>query len=90
MGILEPLPHSISLSMSNTETSNTETTKHIIDLLLIVFVHGFKGTDETFSEFPQRLQHILTETTNDVSVECIVFPAYEVRGVAMIHGEEGE
>lgn len=53
--------------------------KHIPDLLIVVFVHGFKGTDETFGGFPERLQHILSETISDVAVECLVFPAYEVR-----------
>jgi hypothetical protein len=54
-------------------------TKHISDFLIVVFVHGFKGTDETFGGFPDRLQHILAETISHVSVECLVFPAYEVR-----------
>jgi hypothetical protein len=53
----------------------------VSELLIIVFVHGFKGTDETFGAFPQRLQHVLTETIAQVSVECIVFPAYEVGSV---------
>lgn len=48
------------------------------DLLLLVFIHGFKGTDSTFSTFPQRLQHNLQETISDVVVKSIVFPAYEV------------
>ncbi|KZT29288.1 hypothetical protein NEOLEDRAFT_1145065 [Neolentinus lepideus HHB14362 ss-1] len=48
--------------------------------LLVVFVHGFKGTDETFNTFPERLQHILAETTEDIDVECIVFPQYETKG----------
>lgn len=38
----------------------------------------FKGTDHTFVQFPQRLQHILTETIHNTTVECVVFPAYEV------------
>ncbi|KZT36682.1 hypothetical protein SISSUDRAFT_1063441 [Sistotremastrum suecicum HHB10207 ss-3] len=50
------------------------------DLLLLVFIHGFKGTDSTFSTFPQRLQHNLQETIPDVVVRSIVFPAYETRG----------
>ncbi|KAJ7068451.1 hypothetical protein C8F01DRAFT_979218 [Mycena amicta] len=50
------------------------------DLLLIVFVHGFKGTDQTFGQFPERLQHVLSETVPDTSVECVVFPAYETKG----------
>ncbi|KAF7352637.1 Catalytic protein [Mycena venus] len=50
------------------------------DVLIVVFIHGFKGTDTTFGEFPGRLQHILTETIPNASVECIVFPAYETKG----------
>ncbi|KAG6336531.1 hypothetical protein ID866_2553 [Astraeus odoratus] len=50
------------------------------DILLVIFIHGFKGTDSTFGSFPSRLEHILTETTSNVIVECIVFPAYETKG----------
>lgn len=39
----------------------------------------FKGTDTTFGSFPSRLGHILSDTLRNVKVECIVFPAYEVR-----------
>ncbi|KAI0921692.1 hypothetical protein AcV5_000785 [Taiwanofungus camphoratus] len=49
-------------------------------LLLVVFIHGFKGTDTTFAGFPERLQHILSETISNVRVESVVFPAYETRG----------
>lgn len=60
---------------------NTQSKKaDVTELLIVVFVHGFKGTDETFGAFPQRLQHILTETIAQVSVDCIVFPAYETKG----------
>lgn len=62
-------------------------TKHISDLLIVVFVHGFKGTDETFGGFPERLQHILSETISEVAVECLVFPAYEVRWAAGLRHE---
>ncbi|GJE84998.1 hypothetical protein PsYK624_010750 [Phanerochaete sordida] len=50
------------------------------DLLLIIFIHGFKGTDSTFGEFPERLQHVLSETISNVHVESVVFPAYETKG----------
>lgn len=49
------------------------------DLLLVIFIHGFKGDNDTFAKFPERLQHILTETVPNCKTECIVFPAYEVR-----------
>jgi hypothetical protein len=75
-----------SSSPSTTDHAKSEKVD-ITDLLLVVFVHGFKGTDETFGAFPQRLQHILTETIPKISVECIVFPAYEVGHTA--HETEG-
>ncbi|KAG2154950.1 uncharacterized protein EDB93DRAFT_1247907 [Suillus bovinus] len=53
------------------------------DLLLIVFIHGFKGTDTTFKNFPSRLEHVLTEVIENLKVECIVFPAYETKGQLM-------
>ncbi|KAG1806643.1 uncharacterized protein HD556DRAFT_1436583 [Suillus plorans] len=53
------------------------------DLLLIVFIHGFKGTDTTFKNFPSRLEHVLTEVIENLNVECIVFPAYETKGQLM-------
>ncbi|CAA7260048.1 unnamed protein product [Cyclocybe aegerita] len=50
------------------------------ELLLIIFIHGFKGTDETFAEFPKRLEHIISETVSNITVECLIFPAYETKG----------
>ena len=73
-----------SLSPSTGHAHGTESERpDVTDPLLVVFVHGFKGTDETFGAFPQRLQHILTETIPQVSVDCIVFPAYEVGRTAL-------
>ncbi|KAF5363415.1 hypothetical protein D9756_000382 [Leucocoprinus leucothites] len=50
------------------------------EILLVVFIHGFKGGDNTFKEFPQRLQHVLSESVDNICVESIVFPAYETKG----------
>ncbi|KAI0251326.1 hypothetical protein BJV78DRAFT_1212497 [Lactifluus subvellereus] len=50
------------------------------NILLIVFIHGFKGDDTTFGNFPSRLQHILSETVQDTIIESIVFPAYQTKG----------
>ncbi|KAF8897696.1 hypothetical protein BD779DRAFT_1432913 [Infundibulicybe gibba] len=58
-----------------------EVAKYEPEILLIIFIHGFKGTDETFGSFPSRLQHMLSESISQVSVECIVFPAYETEAV---------
>ncbi|KAF8917847.1 hypothetical protein CPB85DRAFT_1373990 [Mucidula mucida] len=56
-------------------------TTSVSDLLILVFIHGFKGDDETFLEFPQRLQHILADTISHCNVESIVFPVYENEAV---------
>ncbi|KAF9782273.1 hypothetical protein BJ322DRAFT_1009506 [Thelephora terrestris] len=50
------------------------------DLLLVVFIHGFKGTDSTFSSFPKRLEHVLSKSIDNVVTECLVFPEYETKG----------
>jgi hypothetical protein len=45
---------------------------------------SFKGDDTTFGDFPSRLQHILSESTQGIVIESIVFPAYEVRLVLSV------
>ncbi|KAF9268142.1 hypothetical protein L218DRAFT_918476 [Marasmius fiardii PR-910] len=50
------------------------------DILLIIFIHGFKGDDQTFAQFPQRLQNILVDSLPNFRVESHIFPAYETRG----------
>ncbi|KAG9017448.1 hypothetical protein FRB93_007563 [Tulasnella sp. JGI-2019a] len=49
-------------------------------LLLCIFVHGFKGAEDSFGDFPSRLAHILDSTITAITSECIVFPAYETKG----------
>ncbi|KAH8830428.1 hypothetical protein DL96DRAFT_1707253 [Flagelloscypha sp. PMI_526] len=48
--------------------------------VMLVFVHGFKGNDSTFAQFPQRLQNMLSESSPEYTFESIVFPAYETKG----------
>lgn len=50
------------------------------ELLLLIFLHGFKGGDDTFAKFPERVNHIMTESQTLLSVECLVYPAYDTRG----------
>jgi hypothetical protein len=55
---------------------------HSPETLLTAITHSlssFKGDDNTFQDFPLRLQHILSETIQGTAIESIVFPAYEVR-----------
>ncbi|RHZ78203.1 hypothetical protein Glove_166g293 [Diversispora epigaea] len=47
--------------------------------LLLIFIHGFKGNDKTFEDFPNRLRDVI-KTTKNIDTESIVYPKYETRG----------
>ena len=64
--------------MTSSPTNESTLAESSSNLLLVIFIHGFKGSDNTFKELPKRLQHILSEGIDDIRVESIVFPAYEV------------
>jgi hypothetical protein len=53
--------------------------------MVLTNLSRFKGTDSTFAGFPERLQHLLTETVESAKVECVVYPAYEVVAVKHFH-----
>ncbi|KAF2014771.1 hypothetical protein BU24DRAFT_423671 [Aaosphaeria arxii CBS 175.79] len=48
--------------------------------LLLCFIHGFKGGDDTFANFPSHLKAILQHALPKVSVLTITYPKYETRG----------
>ncbi|KAK4056338.1 hypothetical protein OIO90_002782 [Microbotryomycetes sp. JL221] len=50
------------------------------ELLLLIFVHGFKGGADTFGAFPERVGHILRESQPNVDVQPIVYPPFDTRG----------
>ncbi|KAK4049387.1 hypothetical protein OIV83_004120 [Microbotryomycetes sp. JL201] len=50
------------------------------ELLLLVFVHGFKGGADTFGAFPERVGHILSQSQPAVDVQPIVYPPFDTRG----------
>ncbi|KAI9030947.1 hypothetical protein CLU79DRAFT_732147 [Phycomyces nitens] len=49
------------------------------DRLLLIFVHGFHGSDTSFEDFPNRLRTILTNT-HKVDVDAVVYPSYKTMG----------
>ncbi|CAO1638791.1 unnamed protein product [Sympodiomycopsis kandeliae] len=67
-----------------TQRQATQTTSaHVGDkgLLLLVFIHGFKGSAETtFEDYPNRLSHVLRETHTDLQVKPVIYPTYDTRG----------
>ncbi|KAJ9093231.1 hypothetical protein QFC19_008437 [Naganishia cerealis] len=60
------------------------TTAPRTESVLIVYVHGFKGTDVTFEQFPERLQHVVHESIVAAgfksTVVSKVFPVFETKG----------
>ncbi|KAI2642828.1 hypothetical protein GGS21DRAFT_499822 [Xylaria nigripes] len=51
--------------------------------LLLCFIHGFKGDDDTFgakSEFAQHLAAIISTQLPRIDVQAITYPKYETRG----------
>lgn len=49
--------------------------------LFLVFVHGFKGDNDTFGEFPRHLAKILQGAVpSDIRVWPIIYPQYETAG----------
>ncbi|KAH7190810.1 hypothetical protein DER44DRAFT_109807 [Fusarium oxysporum] len=48
--------------------------------LLLCFIHGFKGTDNTFHDFPNDLKKAVAKELPDDKVESVVYPKYETTG----------
>lgn len=48
--------------------------------LLLCFIHGFKGGDDTFGDFPQHLQALVSQALPNITVASITYPKFETRG----------
>ncbi|KAK7995066.1 hypothetical protein PG990_013839 [Apiospora arundinis] len=48
--------------------------------LLLCFIHGFKGDDDTFQNFPLDLKKEVSKKLPEHNVESVVFPKYETKG----------
>ena len=47
---------------------------------MLVFVHGFKGGDHTFDDFPERLRALVSHALYDINVLATRYPQYDSRG----------
>ncbi|KAH8801369.1 hypothetical protein F5884DRAFT_862069 [Xylogone sp. PMI_703] len=52
----------------------------MVKTILLCFVHGFKGDEETFFHFPENLRSLVAEQEPELDVRTIVYPKYETRG----------
>ncbi|KAF3398352.1 hypothetical protein F1880_005940 [Penicillium rolfsii] len=48
--------------------------------LLLVFIHGFKGGDDTFASFPEKLRTLVGKALPAINVATAVYPKYETKG----------
>lgn len=48
--------------------------------LLLCFIHGFKGNDDTFRRFPEDLEREVGRELEGHHVESVVYPKYETKG----------
>jgi pimeloyl-ACP methyl ester carboxylesterase len=48
--------------------------------LLLVFIHGFKGGDDTFGKFPEHLRALISHALPKVDVLAVAYPRFETRG----------
>jgi pimeloyl-ACP methyl ester carboxylesterase len=49
-------------------------------VLLLCFLHGFKGTDNTFRDFPPDLEQQVAKRLPDHHVQSVIYPKYETKG----------
>lgn len=49
-------------------------------IVLFVFIHGFKGGEDTFGEFPKRIKSVIAQSMPSAVVESLVYPTYDTRG----------
>jgi pimeloyl-ACP methyl ester carboxylesterase len=72
------------MSLIGTPSAATSTSKQSSNnpaLAVLVFVHGFKGDDKTFGDYPSRLQHSIASTLGPGSdVHAWVYPSFDTRG----------
>ncbi|KIW98061.1 uncharacterized protein Z519_01645 [Cladophialophora bantiana CBS 173.52] len=48
--------------------------------LLLVFIHGFKGGDDTFAVFPEHLRALVSHALPNIDVVTVTYPKFETRG----------
>lgn len=48
--------------------------------LLLCFIHGFKGDDGTFVNFPNHLRTVVQNSRPHLNVTTAIYPQYETRG----------
>ncbi|KAL8664607.1 MAG: hypothetical protein Q9202_002877 [Teloschistes flavicans] len=48
--------------------------------LLLCFIHGFKGDDNTFGGFPEHLRALVSHALPRIAVKAVTYPKFDTRG----------
>ncbi|KAL8741381.1 MAG: hypothetical protein Q9190_006006 [Brigantiaea leucoxantha] len=48
--------------------------------LLLCFIHGFKGDDNTFCGFPDHLRALVSHALPRLTIKVVTYPQFETRG----------
>ncbi|EXJ55672.1 hypothetical protein A1O7_08601 [Cladophialophora yegresii CBS 114405] len=48
--------------------------------LFLVFIHGFKGGDDTFAAFPEHLRALVSHALPNIDVVTATYPRFETKG----------
>ena len=63
------------------DTREEQPQRPVQGVRLLVFIHGFKGSEKTtFGDFPSRLAHIVSQTLTSLQVQSLIYPTYDTRG----------
>ncbi|KAK9481031.1 hypothetical protein V1514DRAFT_324043 [Lipomyces japonicus] len=51
-------------------------------VIILIYVHGFKGDETTFSAFPSDIQQCLTNIypSSELAIRTVIYPPYETKG----------
>ncbi|GAD95068.1 conserved hypothetical protein [Paecilomyces variotii No. 5] len=73
-------PEHTIISENEDESFVCAPTRRMKKTLLLVFIHGFKGGDDTFANFPEHLRTLVSHALPNIEVVTAVYPKYETRG----------
>lgn len=48
--------------------------------LLLVFIHGFKGGEDTFGSFPEHLRALVSHALPKIDIVAVTYPKFDTRG----------
>jgi hypothetical protein len=70
----------MSETKATTDLETSSPSTNVKRVLLLCFIHGFKGNDDTFQNFPEDLKKTISSNLDDEHIESVVYPKYETKG----------